>query len=226
MTRKVRYEELLVHELVAAREETPLAYFPIGSLEYHGFHLPFGFDAMHAHSLCLEAARRTGGVVLPPTYWGTEGHVGWEGSLLLSNATISGLVADVFAQLDAQGFKLIVACTGHYPDVQGALIQGLAHAYVKAHPAVSIIVVDPFNLHPTDPRGEHAGLVETSAMLHLRPELVDMARLETEGALKGISEDCVDATTEYGAQRFDVVLDELVRRVNAELQEIAASGEK
>ncbi len=226
MMRKVRYEELRVEELFAARAEAPLAYFPIGSLEYHGFHLPFGFDAMHAHTLCIEAAQRTGGVVLPATWWGTEGHVGWEGSLLLSNGTIAGLVADVFGQLDGQGFKLIVACTGHYPDVQGTLIQGLAHAYTKAHPDVRILVVDPFNLHPTDPHGEHAGLVETSTMLHLRPELVDMAQLETEGALKGISEDCVDATVEYGAERFEVVLDELVRVVNAELEEVGASGEK
>jgi len=205
-------------ELVAAREQTPLVYFPIGSLEYHGFHLPFGFDAMHAHELCLQAARQTGGVVLPPTFWGTEGHVGWPGSLLLSNGTIAGIVADVLSQLDQQGFKLIVACTGHYPRVQGVLIQGIADAYMARHPASRIMLLDPFNLHPTDPRSEHAGIIETSAMLHMRPELVDMEQLDRPDALDGISEDCVDATVEYGQTRFETVLNEMVRTVNEELQ--------
>ncbi len=219
--RKVRYEEMRPDELVAAREQAPLVYFPIGSLEYHGFHLPFGFDTMHAYELCLQAVQQTGGVVLPPTYWGTEGHIGWPGSLLLSNGTIAGIVGDVLSQLDQQNFKLIVICTGHYPRVQGLLIQGIADRYMDRHPASRIILLDPFNLHPTDPSSEHAGIIETSAMLHMRPELVDMAQLDRPDALEAISGDCVDATVEYGQTRFETVLNEMVKTVNDELQALS-----
>ena len=54
--KKLRYEEMCPDELAAAREEAPLVYVPIGSIEYHGFHLPVGFDTMHAAALCLAAA--------------------------------------------------------------------------------------------------------------------------------------------------------------------------
>jgi len=209
----LRYEELLPRELAAAREAAPLAYFPIGSLEYHGFHLAFGFDAMHAHAYCLAAAARTGGVVLPPTYWGFRGHEGFPGSLLVSEETVARLAADVFRLLTAQGFRLIVAFTGHWPDVQGRRLQAVAAEHLAANPGVRILVPDLFALHPTDREPEHAGRIETSAMLHLRPELVAMERLEEPGALHAIGANAVEATAQAGRERFEVCLDELVRLV-------------
>lgn len=214
---KLRYEELLVGELEQARAQAPIVYFPIGSLEYHGWHLPLGFDALHAHALCLQAAAQTGGVVLPATFWGTRGHEGFAGSLLLQPETIATLVRDVLAQLAAQGFRLIVICTGHWPDVQGALLRQVAEDYLAEHPGPRILVVDPFNLHPTDRPVEHAGRVETSAMLFLRPDLVDMDQLARPGALHAITTDCTEATREAGEARFHEVLAELVRVVRSEL---------
>jgi len=212
-----RYEELRPAELAAAREAASLVYFPIGSTEYHGLHLPFGFDAMHAHALCLAAAEQTGGVVLPPTYWGFRGHEGFPGSLLLREETIAALARDVLEQLTAQGFGLIVVLTGHWPAVQGALLERVAGEHTAAYPDSRVLVLDPFNLHPTDRHPEHAGCIETSAMLHLRPDLVDMAALQEPGALKAITADCVDATAEQGRERFEVVLGELVRAVREAL---------
>ncbi len=101
--RKVRYEEMRVGELAAAQAEASLVYVPIGSLEYHGWHLPTGFDAMHAHALCLRAAEQTGGVVLPATFWGTEGHVAFAGSLLLRPDTLAALVRDALMRLTERG---------------------------------------------------------------------------------------------------------------------------
>ena len=214
----VRYEEMLPRELAAARAVAPLAYFPIGSLEYHGYHLPFGFDAMHAHAYCLAAAARTGGVVLPPTYWGFRGHEGFPGSLLVSEETVARLAADVFRLLTAQQFRLIVAFSGHWPDVQGRRLREVAGEHCAAHPEVRVLVPDVFALHPTDRQPEHAGRIETSAMLHLRPGLVAMERLDEPGALNAISADAVEATAAAGRERFDTCLEELVRLVQEGLQ--------
>ena len=214
----LRYEDLLPRELAAAREAVPLVYFPIGSLEYHGFHLPFGFDTLHAHAYCLAAAARTGGVVLPPTYWGFRGHEGFPGSLLVSQETIARLAADVFRLLTEQQFRLIVAFSGHWPDVQGRCLEEVARAHVAVHPGVRILVPDLFALHPTDRQPEHAGRIETSALLHLRPELVAMERLQEPGALKAISADAVEATAAAGKERFGTCVAELVRQVQAGLQ--------
>ena len=65
---EVRYERLHPAELRAAVERAPLAFLPVGTLEFHGEHLPFGVDSFEAHGLCLRAAELAGGVVLPPVY--------------------------------------------------------------------------------------------------------------------------------------------------------------
>ena len=53
-------------DIVAARDHGSICYVPLGPLEWHGPHLPYGVDMLHAYTLASEAARETGGVVLPP----------------------------------------------------------------------------------------------------------------------------------------------------------------
>ncbi len=215
-----RYEEMRPAELAEAREKASLVYVPIGSTEYHGWHLPVGFDAMHAYELCLRAAEQTGGVVLPATHWGTQGHEGYAGSLLLAKETIANLMRDVLERLADQQYRPIVICTGHYPRVQGELLKEVAAKHTGSYPDTRVLVLDPFNLHPTDQHAEHAGKIETSVMLYLRPDLVDMDQLRHPDALKAISEDCVKATREYGQERFESVLVEMVGVVRTALGEV------
>ena len=139
--KKIKYEEMRPEELAAARDEASIVYAPIGSLEYHGFHLPVGFDAMHAYALCAAAAERAGGVVLPPTYWGTQGHEQFPGSLLLQEDTVACMMRDVFFRLAEQGWKLIVAVTGHYPAVQGELIARVAREHMAQDPGSRVLVL-------------------------------------------------------------------------------------
>ena len=212
--RKHRYEEMTPWELSEAREKASLVYVPIGSTEFHGQHLPVGFDAMHAHAVCLSAAEQTGGVVLPPTFWGTRGHEGFPGSLLLQEATIAALAADILDRLAAQGYELVVLFTGHWPEVQGGLLKRVAESRTTRDPGVRVMVLDPLTIHPTEARTEHAGRIETSIMLHLRPELVHMERLNAPDALHAITPDCVEASAEYGKAWFEAVVAETVRRVS------------
>ncbi|MBM3477147.1 MAG: creatininase family protein, partial [Armatimonadetes bacterium] len=48
---KVRYEEMLPDELREVIRAAPVAYVPLGSLEWHGYHLPVGNDAIKAHEI-------------------------------------------------------------------------------------------------------------------------------------------------------------------------------
>jgi creatinine amidohydrolase/Fe(II)-dependent formamide hydrolase-like protein len=56
--------------IVARRKACNLAYLPVGSLEWHGSHMPLGTDYMTVTHIAEEAARRFGGVVFPPIYYG------------------------------------------------------------------------------------------------------------------------------------------------------------
>jgi creatinine amidohydrolase len=70
MASKVRYEEMLPHEIRTARTERALAYLPLGTLEWHGPQNAVGLDALKAHALCCEFADEHGGLVMPAIYWG------------------------------------------------------------------------------------------------------------------------------------------------------------
>ncbi len=215
-----RYERLRAPQLVEEMERVPLVYLPIGSLEYHGWHLPVGFDAMHAHELCLTAAEKTGGVVLPPTFWGTRGHENFPGSLLLPEPTIAWLVTDIIKQLITRGYRLIVLLTGHYPKAQGVLLQQVAYHAHFNHPEVAFVIPDIFDDHPVHPGAEHAGRCETSVGLARWPELVDMEQLAHPEALEAITEDAPEASAEFGREYFDALVQHVVEMVQTELKQL------
>src|SRR3954471_7082558 len=99
-----RYERLHPAEL---REAAPLAYVPIGTLEFHGEHLPFGVDSFEAHGLCLRAAAASGGVVLPPVYV-ASGCLALPFTLTFEPALVEELVRATVGQLARRGFRAVV----------------------------------------------------------------------------------------------------------------------
>ncbi len=67
---EVRFDLMVPSQIRARREACNLAYLPVGSLEWHGPHMPFGTDYLTVTHIAQEAARRFGGVVFPPIYYG------------------------------------------------------------------------------------------------------------------------------------------------------------
>ena len=63
--KKVLYEELLPEECVQRIQEMPVAYLPLGTLEWHGPHMPLGADGIQSKELFVRVAEKVGGVVLP-----------------------------------------------------------------------------------------------------------------------------------------------------------------
>ncbi len=208
-----RWDELSATELVEVLEQTSLAYVPIGTLEFHGAHLPLATDAIHAHEFCLAAAEQTGGVVLPPTHWSPHGHEGWAGSLLVREETFRALLTDVFTLLCEQGVKFIVACTGHYPSKQEPAIRKTADDVLQRFPETRFLVLGPW-CHPTDPSADHGGKKETALMLALRPNLVHMERLSGQDAMRGITASAVDGTAEFGRDHFSAEVENFVKKIN------------
>ena len=70
---KVKYAELLPHEFRQRLAAKPIAYLALGTLEWHGEHLPLGSDAIQSEGLMIECARRFGGIVLPPIHLRPDG---------------------------------------------------------------------------------------------------------------------------------------------------------
>ena len=81
MTSKVLYQDMFPHEFIERVMACPIAYLPLGTLEWHSLHLPYGTDMMIPLEMFKRIAARVGGVVLPPLFLGPDGVFEREGKM-------------------------------------------------------------------------------------------------------------------------------------------------
>jgi creatinine amidohydrolase len=178
--RRVQAEFLLPHELEAAVASHPLAYLPMGSLEFHGAHLPIGLDALSAHGICLRAASRAGGIVLPPLYQGTGGgHTGYPWTIMMqSQEQIRPLIWQSLERLQAFGLEVAVLFTGHFADEQLAMIDEISRAWQsEASNAMRVLSLGVNRCAGSPIEPDHAGVFETSLLAAMWPGLPQIGRL-------------------------------------------------
>jgi creatinine amidohydrolase len=191
-----RYERLHPAEIAQLVAAAPIAWVPIGTLEHHGPHLPFGVDAFEAHGLLLEAAARAGGVVLPPTYV-ASGCLEMDFTLSFSRELVEAQVRETVALLARRGFRVVVVLTGHGPLDLVHLLKRVCAQTTAAQPQLRAYGLCWLELNAAAMTGpedgeprviDHAALVETSWMLALQPDLVRLDRLadDPEAAHAGV----------------------------------------
>lgn len=144
---EVRYERMRPRQIIAARKACPIAYLPIGTIEWHGFHNPVGLDTLKAHALAVRCAQAGGGLVFPPLYYGESR----EEALMEANSTdrekivaamelppesfapgymrfspseqvenYQRLLLHCLYEMQSLGFKVLVLVAGHYPLIDHA----------------------------------------------------------------------------------------------------------
>jgi len=193
---KVHYELMRPQEIVSARDRMPVVYVPIGPMEWHGPHLPLGVDMLHAHAMAVAAVRKTGGVVLPPLPLGTETytdperlrHRGFTGherihgmdypgfsvpSLYIEESACGVVIREVILGLKRQGFRVIAMVNGHGATNHRAMLSRLA---VEESEPGNVAVLLTGYFYDTRYR-EHAALGETSCLLAVHPDTVDLSAL-------------------------------------------------
>jgi creatinine amidohydrolase/Fe(II)-dependent formamide hydrolase-like protein len=192
--REVRWERMFPDQLEQAFAECPVVYFPYGLCEPHGPHNAVGLDALKAHAVACEAARAYGGIVAPADYWHIHelgGYAVWARHSVgqVERTWLTGMppwqhfknVCYHVRAADALGFHAAIFLTGHYGpnwlDLNDLL--ALLQPYVGAR----LYGLPDFEANrpgfDNDNRsgGDHAGKVETSLLMALEPECVDMTRL-------------------------------------------------
>ena len=139
--KKVLYEELLPEEFVQRMLEMPVAYLPLGTLEWHGPHMPLGADGIQSKELFVRVAEKVGGVVLPILFMGPDRvfhdheksfygmDINTEGALhtyyvqqlkgsayWLEKELFQDYLRSIFAQLSRAGVRIVVG-HGHGPSI-------------------------------------------------------------------------------------------------------------
>lgn len=158
------------------RSGARVALLPVGSLEQHGPHLPLTTDTVIASALAQVLVDADPSLrLLPPLAFGcSHEHSAWPGTVSVSAPTLHAMAADIAASLRASGTPKLVVVNGHGGNhVLANLVQASGgdmalfpgpHDWEAAREAAG--------MGTTNDRDMHAGELETSVLLHIRPDLV------------------------------------------------------
>lgn len=162
-----------------------IAILPVGAVEAHGPHLPLSTDNILAAKMAEKLAERVDSFVMPTLPYGQVWSLrNFPGSINVSNESLTAFITDIGKSLYHQGFRTFVIMNGHLGN--GAPIKEAArklydtYRELKVHyffyPGMNTIVKDIMETPASHASYFHACEIETSYMLHLSPENVDMKR--------------------------------------------------
>ncbi|MQY25500.1 creatininase family protein [Nocardia aurantia] len=242
-----RFADLTTAEVPRALSRDSVLVLPTGALEPHGPHLPLRTDLLIAERTAAAAVDRAAAAgqdvwLLPALgYTKSDEHAHFPGALWLRADTLMRTVVDIGRSIAATPARrlLFVNCHGG----NSALLEVALRELRRRFDLQTFLYGGPARPGPTEEGfGIHAGWAETSVMLHLAPELVDMAEarsavphaiaghkhvgfgksvrfgwLADDFAESGVIGDPTGATAEIGAELFATNVDTLV----AALPEIA-----
>lgn len=165
---------ILAHRSWTSVEDGSLVLVPTGSTEQHGPHLPFDTDCVIAEAVAVGVADRirqtgaAGSVLVAPTIpYGASGeHQSFPGTISIGHDSLRGVFIEMVRSLSTWAGR-IVFVNGH-----GGNIPTLTEA-------VTQMIAEQHNVSwvPCENSGgdAHAGRTETSLLLHIAPETVDMS---------------------------------------------------
>jgi creatinine amidohydrolase len=209
---------------------------PLGSLESHGPHLPFGTDSLTAYLLALEIARRVPKTaVLPPLPYGmSEAYRDFSFTVSLRPETETAIIGDILESAYREGIRKVCILNGHDGNIPS--IEIAARTRKAAHPDLKIVSVDAWwntlgKLLPPDffevwDGLGHGGEGELSMALALFPGLcepgnargvvpclppyVDVKWMFSELTDCGATGDPTRATKEKGIRMKEAIVDAIV----------------
>lgn len=145
----------------------------VGSLEQHGPHLPLGTGTLIAEHVVRRLSRRLGILRAPAFPYGVNlrGSDRFPGTAGLRRKTLHRAVNEIFASWEDHGVAefLVVTASRSEPHMDALLMALTSDARTTV---IDLFALDVSRHRAAAGEPEHAGEVETSLLLHLRPDLV------------------------------------------------------
>jgi creatinine amidohydrolase len=161
------------------RDAAPdVAVLPVGSFEQHGGHLPLITDTAIACIIAAAIGEAYSLFVLPPvTISCSHEHADWPGTVSISASTLTAIVDDVRASLEAQGITKLIMVSGHGGNY---VLSNIAQQANTAGPRVVRFPTGAdwgtartaAGLDSSGHEDMHGGESETSILLHYQPDYV------------------------------------------------------
>ncbi|MFD1451381.1 MULTISPECIES: creatininase family protein [Oceanobacillus] len=225
-------------EVAAAVKEYPVAILPLGATEQHGHHLPLGVDVYLAEGISRKLSEQTGALLLPSMPFGYS----WvwrniPGTVSIQQHHVESIIKDIAHSVARYGTKLLILVNGH-----DANNSSMKYATRELMDELDMTVIYLFYPNMEKIRNEycasptwygmiHACEFETSLMLALKPELVDMEKSVCEFPEKpdlygmstislgdlsksGVFGDATIASKEKGERMLEVFVNDMKELIN------------
>jgi Uncharacterized protein, putative amidase len=224
----MRLNEITSGTFAEQMKNDPWVIIPLGAVEAHGPHLPLGTDIFQPDYVLSKINEILGDrvIIAPIMPYGQHYTArGTSGTIDISFDTLRSFVRDILNAFIRHGAKRIMILSGHAGNSHIAAVTEACREIVNAN-SVEIMLLSEFHMAKKYgiPEGdEHAGLMETSRMLHIRPDLVGNER--PKGSYKsagyhvlrdararlpnGVSGDTKGASLEFGEQIDDFIIKEI-----------------
>lgn len=161
----------------ARHTDYEVAVLPWGATEAHNYHLPYATDNIEAESVAVGAARlaweRNAQVIVLPTipFGVNTQQLDIPLTINMNPSTQALVLADVIRSLEPHSVRKLVVFNFHGGNSFRQMIRE-----VQANTPLFVCAVDGHAAVPMDQyfdeAGDHANEMETSLVMHLRPELV------------------------------------------------------
>lgn len=240
----ILWDELSWKDVEEITKNIKMVILPIGACEQHGPHLPLGVDTIDCYEIAKRVSAKTGVPVIPPIIYGvSQSHGKFPGTISIRPETMIKMICEICEWLyNNSGIRKILLLNGHmwnwgpiysarenihydFPDLQIRVLDWWA--------TTTDIMNKSMKDCPVFPSYVHANIGETSCMLALRPDLVDMTkavdakdyktffeyRMDQYSKTGVVGRETTKATAKFGEDVLAMVVDNLVPMIKDALKE-------
>ncbi|SIQ99306.1 creatininase family protein [Maribacter ulvicola] len=178
----LQIERLNPLEIDKAIHQKSLVFIPLGAIEWHGLHLPIGLDSLTSHGICLQVAHKSGGLVMPPFYYGMSGSI-WHHPytiLIEEELVFLKIIKTTLVRLEASGVQKVVIFTGHFSLKQLQALDTLKQDWLIIRNSLDLSIFSISDCPTVEMEADHGAIFETSVLAEIHPELVKLQNLPSK----------------------------------------------
>ena len=176
----MQIEDITMEDYKRALKRSKTLIVPYGTVEEHGRHLPLSTDTLIIVEILKLLQKKRKVLIAPPIHYGvctsTSQH---PGTIDITPETLRRITLDIVRSAYRKGIRNFILVSGHGGGLHMSAIKEVAEVLVNELMGVKIAVLTPYDslwkelsaLADTE-NDSHAGEMETSMVLALRPELV------------------------------------------------------
>jgi creatinine amidohydrolase len=186
-TMQVKYkrliEEMNALEVRKTVNEKTIAILVFGACENHGDHMPFGSDFIFPIEIAKRLATKVNNVIVLPAipYGVSLHHDQFQMTMSINPETLVGIISDLLSSLIQNKIRRVLIINGHDGNI--GPIEVAARSIKNKHPEMTIACLESWWILVGQLKKDlfevwsglgHGGEAETSAILAVRPDLVNM----------------------------------------------------